>query len=227
MIKLSHRLQTIYSMVPNGTAADVGADHGKLMIALFENGVISHGYAIENKKGPYNRLVKASKEHNLENDIIPLFSDGIKDLPNDVHTVIIAGMGGENIIDILKKYPTKCKLIQTLIVDAHNAVPKLREEVCKLGFTIADEKMVHEEGIFYEIIKFIRADVAFYGEQDLEFGPILRVEKSTTFKEKYQNRIIEINKLLTKDNLPQRRIDELNREKRKIEGILWLKWTLF
>ncbi len=217
---LSERLQTIYEMVPKGVVADIGADHGKLIIALFEGGIISHGYAVENKKGPYNRLVKAIKEKDLLDDIIPLFSDGIKDLPPTVHTVIIAGMGGSTIIDILKKYPNKTNQIETLIIDAHNATPKVREEVCKMGFVIADEKMVREDEIFYEIIKFVRADVAFYGENDLEFGPILRNEKSAIFKEKYQNRINEIDKLLANKNLPEKRIVELSKEKERISSIL-------
>ena len=81
MIILSERLSTIYKMVPKGVVADIGADHGKLIIALFEGGIISHGYAVENKKGPYTRLVKALTDRGLEEDIVPLFSDGIRDLP--------------------------------------------------------------------------------------------------------------------------------------------------
>jgi len=220
MIILSERLSTIYKMVPKGVVADIGADHGKLIIALFEGGIISHGYAVENKKGPYTRLVKALTERGLEEDIVPLFSDGIRDLPSSVHTVIIAGMGGSLIVDILKKYPGKTKQIDTLIVDAHNAVPKVREEVCKLGFIIADEKMVKEDDIFYEIIKFVRADIATYGENDIEFGPILRQEKSAIFKDKYESRIHEIDNLLNNKNLPENRVDELNKEKERIKGIL-------
>ena len=217
---LSDRLQAIYEMVPKGVAADIGADHGKLMIALYEGGIVSHGYAVENKKGPYNRLVKALTEKGIENDIVPLFSDGIKDLPPTVHTVIIAGMGGSLIIDILKKYPDKTKQISTLIVDAHNAIPKVRDEVCKMGFVIADEKIIREADVFYEIIKFIRADVAYYGDKDIEFGPILRQEKSATFKEKYKGRIDEIDRLLQNKNLPKGRADELGKEKRRIQSVL-------
>ena len=207
-------------MVPKGIAADIGADHGKLMIALFEGGIVTHGYAVENKKGPYGRLLKALQERNLEEDIVPLFSDGIRDLPQAVHTVIIAGMGGNNIIDILKKYPKKTEQITTLIIDAHTSIPKVRREISNMGFVIADEKMVREDGVFYEIIKFVRADVAFYGENDIEFGPILRTEKSATFKEKYEGRISEIDNLLKNKNLPKGRIDELSNEKKRIQSIL-------
>ncbi len=217
---LSERLTAIYNMVPKGTAADIGADHGKLMIALFEGGIITHGYAVENKKGPYNRLVKALKEKHLEDDVVPLFSDGISELPEGVHTVIIAGMGGNNIIDILTKHPLKTKQIQTLIIDAHTAIPKVRREISNMGFVIADEKMVREDGIFYEIIKFIRAEKATYGDKDYEFGPILRNEKSAAFKEKYQSRIHEIDKLLSNKELPKSRAHELASEKERIESVL-------
>lgn len=219
-MKLSLRLQTIHDMVPKGTVIDIGADHGKLVIALFENGIVSHAYAVENKQGPYSRLVSAIKEAGLENDITPILSDGIKDLPSHVNTVIIAGMGGNNIIDILKKYPNKEKQIQTLIVDAHSCVPKLREEVTKMGYIIADEKIIEEDGIYYEIIKFIRAEIAFYGDKDYEFGPILRSEKSHAFKQKYISRINEIDFILKSGELPQDRIDQLHKEKERIQGIL-------
>ena len=40
------------------------------------------------------------------------------------------------------------------------------------------------------------------------------------FKEKYQNRINEINKLLANKNLPKDRADQLTKEKERIQGIL-------
>lgn len=223
MVKLSLRLQTIFEMVPESIVADVGSDHGKLMIALFESGKISHGYAIENKKGPYNRLVKALESEMLIDNIVPLFSDGLDDLPETVNTVVIAGMGGNAIIDILKKNIDKLKHVQTLIIDAHSCLPKIRKEISEMGYVIANEKIIKEDGIFYEILKFIRADKAFYTEQDLQFGPILRNEKSTTFKEKYEERIRQIDNLLTLDTLPEEKIVALKEEKHRIEGVLWIQ----
>ena len=221
MIKLSLRLQTIHDMVPTSVVADVGSDHGKLMIALFESGRINRGYAIENKRGPYTRLVEALTEEKIEDVIIPLFSDGIEDLPSIVSTVVIAGMGGDTIIGILKKHPEKLKNVDTIIVDAHSEIPALREEVSKLGYVIADEKIIKEDDVFYEIIKFIKSDVAFYDNEDLEFGPILRQEKCATFKEKYQSRIKEIDNLLSNNKkLPESRIQQLNNEKAKLQGVL-------
>ena len=216
---LSKRLQAIHDMLPIGVTADIGSDHGKLMIALFKSGKIIKGYAIENKKGPYQRLVKALESEGLIDKIIPLFSDGIEDLPPEVKNIVLAGMGGDLIVKILKKHPNKLKLVSTIIVDAHGAIAKVREEISQMGYVIADEKMIKEDNKFYEIIKFIRADIAVYTNEDIEFGPILRNEKSATFKEKYSERIAEIDNLLLKD-LPKERIQELLNEKHRIEHIL-------
>ena len=220
-MKLSKRLQAIYDMVPQGIAADVGSDHGKLIISLFEGGVISKGFAIENKKGPYQRLVKEIENHHLLDDVIPMLSDGVTDLPPEVDTVIIAGMGGMNIIKILKAHPSKIKNVQTIIVDAHNAIPEMRKAICKMGFIIAEEDIVNEDDIYYEIIKFIRGEEAYLDEPDFEFGPKLRSEKSALFKAKYMSRIKEIDNLLSKNTLPTNRIVELNDEKKRIEKVLW------
>ena len=219
-MKLSKRLQAIYDMIPSGVAADVGSDHGKLIISLFEGGVISKGYAIENKKGPYSRLVKAIKDSGCEDHIIPMLSDGISELPSDVDIVVLAGMGGINIIDILKAHPSKLKNVGTIVVDAHNAIPEMRKAICKLGYVIADEDIVLDAGKYYEIIKFVTGECAYLDESDYEFGPVLRHEKSCTFKEKYNTRIHEIDNLLSTHKLPEKKIHELDSEKERINRVL-------
>lgn len=219
-MELSKRLQAIYDMVPYGVCADVGSDHGKLIISLFENGQISKGYAIENKKGPYNRLVKTLEEHHLLDDVVPLFSDGISDLPSSVDTVIIAGMGGNNVINILKAHPEKLKNVKTIIVDAHNAIPEMRKEISSMGYVIADEDIIYEKKIYYEVIKFIAGEIAYLDEPDLEFGPKLRSEKSVAFKAKHMERLKEIDNLLSTKKLPLSRIEELQAEKERIKSVL-------
>ena len=217
MIRISKRLKIIHDMVPRSVVADIGSDHGKLMIALVQSETIAKGYAVENKEGPFERLKNSLTKSGVINKVTPLFSDGVKDLPSDVSTVIIAGMGGLNIVNILKTHREKLAHVDTIIIDAHNAVPTARKEICQLGYAIADEKIVKEDDIFYEIIKFIKADSAIISDEDLEFGPILRKEKSATFKEKYKNRIDEIDAILAKGSLPESRIAELCNEKHKLE----------
>ena len=220
MIKLSKRLKIIHDMVPKSVVADIGSDHGKLMIALVQSGVIQKGFAVENKEGPFERLRSNLIKYHVDDKVTPLFSDGIKDITRDVNTIVIAGMGGQTIVKILKDHPEKLVSVQTIIIDAHTAVPLARKEICQMGFAIADEQIVKEDNIFYEIIKFVKADIAALTNEDLEFGPILRQQKSATFKEKYQGRINEIDTIIAKGNLPATRIASLNEEKHKLERYL-------
>lgn len=220
---LSKRLETIKSMCPKGIVADIGADHGKLIISLVKNGIASFGFAIENKKGPFDRLVTAIENSGYSAKIKPIFGDGIELLPENVNTIILAGMGGLNIVSILKKHPKKLENVSTIIADAHNAIPQMRESVCDMGFSIADEKIVYEDGIYYEIIKFIKSDRAFYSDIDLEFGPILRTQKSSMFKAKYKTRIYEIDNLINTQKLPEQRLKELLFEKDKIRRVIWIQ----
>ena len=220
MIRLSKRLKIIHDMVPSSVVADIGSDHGKLMIALVQSGKVTKGFAVENKEGPFERLRSNLIRYHVNDMITPLFSDGIKDITRDVGTIVIAGMGGQTIVNILKAHPEKLISVQTIIIDAHTAVPFARKEICQMGYAIADEKIVKEDGIFYEIIKFVKADKAIISDEDLEFGPILRQEKSATFKEKYQNRINEIDTILSKGQLPETRIASLYEEKHKLERYL-------
>lgn len=220
MIKLSKRLKIIHDMIPESVVADIGSDHGKLMIALVQSGKVKKGFAVENKEGPFERLRNNLIRYHVNDVVTPLFSDGIKDITRDVSTIVIAGMGGQTIVNILNAHPEKLISVQTIIIDAHTAVPLARKEICQMGFAIADEKIVKEDDIFYEIIKFVKAEKAIISDEDLEFGPILRHEKCATFKEKYQSRIFEIDNIIAKGNLPDARIASLNEEKHKLERYL-------
>ncbi len=220
MSELSPRLETIYNMTPRSVVADVGSDHAKLVIALVKDGIAPKGYAIENKKGPYTRMVTAIRSNELLDKITPLLSDGITELPHDVSTVILAGLGGQTIIDILEAGKNKLANVTTIIVDAHTNIREVREYICHNGFIISDEQMVKEDDIYYEIVKFIRADRAIYSEEDYEYGPILRQEKGMLFIEKYEKKIEQMMNLMEYNDLPPARVDLLKSEIEKIRSII-------
>lgn len=219
-MKLSKRLTAIKEMVPSGVVADVGSDHGKLIISLYQDKIILKGYGIENKKAPFNRLSNAIKAEGVENSVTAIFSNGISELPSDVDVVVIAGMGGSLIVDILESHIDKLENVKTIIIDAHNSVDKVRKSVISLGFFIKDEKMIFEDDIYYEIIRFDKGKSEPLDELDIDFGPLLRKEKSELFIKKYQTEIFEINNLLSLDNLPINRRNELETQKQRLESIL-------
>ena len=219
-MKLSKRLTAIKEMVPSGIAADVGSDHGKLIISLFEDKVILKGYGIENKKEPFNRLKAAIEDAGVKEHVTALFSDGVSELPNDVDVVVIAGMGGHLIVNILESHPEKLKNVKSIVVDAHNSVDKVRKSITSLGYFIKDEKVVFEDDIYYEIIRFDKGDSKPLDKLDYEFGPILRKEKSDLFRQKYQSQLDDLKALLSNDNLPDIRRAEIKSQIERLESVL-------
>lgn len=219
-MKLSKRLSAIFDMFSGEVAADVGSDHGKLIISLFLEGKIKKGYAIENKKGPFTRLKQEIDNYNLSNDVIPVFSDGISDLKEDVDSVIIAGMGGHLIVKILKAHPDKLKNVTNIYIDAHNGLEEVRREITRLGYKIVKEQMVYEDDIYYELIAFKKGNSGDMNDIEYKYGPLLIKEKSDIFVNKHLSRIKEIDNLLNNKSLPEDRRQTLIEEQLELGKIL-------
>lgn len=219
-LNLSKRLKAIYDIVPYQTCIDVGADHGKLIIALIENNKIPNGYAVENKKGPYSILCKEIDKSSKKDLIVPLFSDGINDLTNDVKTIIIAGMGGHLIIDILLKNVDKVKNVNDIILDPHNDVEFVRKKMYEIGFSLKKEIMVFENKVYYEILHFVNEKKDLPNLLELRYGPIFLKEKSNLFIKKYNEKINRIKLILSNDSISIKRRIQLENILKEIEGIL-------
>ncbi|MCX5775704.1 MAG: class I SAM-dependent methyltransferase [Firmicutes bacterium] len=213
-ISLSERLQTVYAMVrPGSTVADIGSDHGQLIAALCENGVISHGYASDNKVAPYKRLTNAILAAGINDKIVVDLADGVSRLPAFIDTVVLAGMGGDLIAHILQSQPRQLEKVKHIIVAANSHVPLVRLTLSRMGFRLVNEAIVFDKH-YYEIISAERGAVV-YDENDLEFGPFLRKEKSKVFQAKYAERLACIEHLLTA-KLSVKRHAELTKEKERI-----------
>ncbi len=220
MNSLSKRLSLIKDMIPKGIVADIGADHSKLIISLVEDGIADYGYAIENKKGPFDTLKRAVSSSSVSSRITPMFSDGITDLPSDVNIIVLAGMGGTTIIDILNSHREKLINVEYIIVDAHTSIGEIRRAVTSLGYQIDDENILLEDGTYYEIIRFKKGEIIPYSDIEYDFGPILIKNKSYEFLQKWNSRISEIDTLLDNPVIPSERKQQLILEKERIKKVL-------
>jgi len=176
--------------------ADVGGDHGYLLILLRERLFSGLLLGIENKKGPFLSLSKNISNCKYSKSIKLSFSDGLDEITNEYDTVVMAGMGFDNINKIIQKNTLKLDSIKAFIIDAHTKIPDLRMFFDKLGYYISREIIIFEDGIFYEIIKFEKGHKE-YLKSDYEFGPILRINKGDLFIKKYENQIINYEKMLS------------------------------
>ncbi len=193
-MKLSQRLLTIASFVKEGAlVADIGADHGLLSIYLAENKHAKKVFAVENKVGPFLILEKNTKNYP---EITCSLSDGISQIPNDIDTLVIAGMGGILISDILTKNKEKLQNIENIVIDAHRDLELVRKTLNDLGYEFEKEVLVKEH-VFYNVMSTHRGEKKL-SSKELEFG--YQIQKDPLFKEYQATLLARLEKNYSKNN---------------------------
>lgn len=154
MFRISDRLLALAQYIDPGEAvADIGTDHGFLPIFLYRNG-ISHKVILSDvKKGPLEKAKENLKAYApfLQADL--RLGSGLEPYgPSCVDSVVIAGMGGRLIIDILAHDLKKTASFGKFILQPRNAQDKLRRWLYSQGFLITGEQLVRERHHICEII---------------------------------------------------------------------------
>ena len=184
--KLNDRLLSIASLVEeNRKIIDVGCDHALLSIYLVQNNKPLKVIASDIKEGPLLHAKENIKKYKVENKIKAKLGNGIEPIEEDINTIIISGMGGLNMIGILKYNPSKYKNVDTIILSPNSDCDKVRKEICKLGFYIDNEILVKDKNIIYPIIRFKRGKRK-YSYKDYLYGPILIENHDSLFIEYLQ-----------------------------------------
>ncbi len=183
---MNERLKKIVDLIPSEVfSLDIGCDHALLDIALVEEKKLSRVIASDNKEGPLEKARENIEKASCSDKIILTLKDGLDAYQEGVDTVIISGMGGHAIINILKKHKELLPKIKTLILSPNNYIPLVRKEVCHLGFKIVDEYLIQDKNIIYTIIKLERGKEKL-SQQDLILGPILRKRREKIFIEQLE-----------------------------------------
>ena len=183
MVELSNRLQTIASLVKTGSRiADIGTDHGFLPIYLAQAGVITHAVAMDIRKGPLARAEEHVGAYGLTEMIETRLSDGLEKLnAGEADTVIIAGMGGPLILEILSRGMAVVPSVKQFILSPQSDWNGFRKGLKKMGFIQLNEDMVCEDGKYYLIteVKYAPEEAKHREAQGLEdrFGPFLMKDK--------------------------------------------------
>ena len=161
---LSYRLQAIADMVPEvQTLADIGTDHGYLPIALILDDRIKHGYAMDINRGPLGKAAENIKTYKLEEKIDTLLSNGLENLPEGVECIVIAGMGGNLIRDIIEAYPERILNRPELILSPHLDTEIVRKCIHNIGYHIVKEAYIKDQDKHYPIIHCV------YGEEHIPY----------------------------------------------------------
>ena len=153
-IKLDDRLSAVASLVRNGKrVADIGTDHGYLVAYLVEKGICPSGIAADLRKGPLENARQTVIQQELSNKIELILSDGLQNIPeNACDDIVIAGMGGNLIAEILEKAPWVKNERINIVAQPMTHAEVLRQWFIDNGFTINEEKTATDGKRYYCII---------------------------------------------------------------------------
>lgn len=154
-LTLDSRMTTIASMAEKDkVTADIGTDHGYLIIWLAQNSIIPKGYACDINSKPLKQAERMIAKYGVDDIVSPVLANGIQGLePLGIEQFIIAGMGGELIASILSDGKWAHKTENVFILQPMSRDNKLRQSLYKMGFVINAEKAVTKGRHTYTVIK--------------------------------------------------------------------------
>ena len=169
MIPCSSRIQEILEWVNGECIADIGCDHAYVVCNAILNHQSKKGYACDVAQGPLNNAKKTIVDNHLSDLVTCRLLDGIQGLESDVDQIIICGMGGKLIMDILSK--GKLYLGLRLLLSSHKDDYALRKYLMENKIHIVREKIIYDNNHYYPILDcVVDTTVQNISEANLHFG---------------------------------------------------------
>ena len=153
-VQLRPRLQAAADMITAANhAADIGCDHGRLSVALLQQGRAKRVTASDISGPSLEKARLLANKCGLSEHMHTVVSDGISHLtPGCADAIIIAGMGGELIARILSAAPDVAHSADAIVMQPMRGVEELRRFLRENSFRIVDERLVLDAGRIYQII---------------------------------------------------------------------------
>lgn len=204
------RLNTLAKMVdPGSRVADIGTDHAYLPIELVKNGKIDYAIASDVAEGPLENAKNDIAAAGLTEQIETRLGSGLETVTHadQIDTVVIAGMGGKLMTDILDRAWSKDAQFKTLVLEPNIGEAGVRNWLMMHNYKIISEKLIAEAGHTYELIKAsLTEEKHEMTEKEIFFGPFIVQEKNPVFYQKwesqlayYQRLLVNLNKARKKD----------------------------
>ena len=177
MNKLTLRLNTIVKELAKCTTfADVGCDHGYVAEAMLCSNKCQFAYVTDVSAVCLQKAENLLK-NGYEGKFKAIVTNGLKNVPK-VDQVLIAGMGGELICDILNNADF---LPDRIVLQPMKNAEKVRKTVIDLGYKMIRD-YTFKDVKYYDLIVCERGEEN-YSAEEIEFGRDNLKEKGDAFKE--------------------------------------------
>lgn len=153
-LQLQPRLQLLADMVPLGSRlADIGTDHGYLPVWLLQQGKISCAIASDIRPEPLAHARQSAQEYGTAGIDFRLCGGLEAICPEEVDTIVIAGMGGETILHILESALWTKSGRHTLLLQPMTKTELLRGWLADHGYRFVRERLVWDKEFLYPIMQ--------------------------------------------------------------------------
>lgn len=151
---LDNRLKMCADMVSgDGIVCDVGTDHAYLAAELILTGKCEKVIASDINVGPLGAAQRTIEKNNIEDKVELIRSDGLENIPLEgVSDIVIAGMGGETIVDILHKCTALTESNIRLILQPMTKSEVLRKWLYDSNFAITSERIAEDGEKLYVVM---------------------------------------------------------------------------
>ncbi len=193
---LSERLLTVSSMISGTKVADIGTDHGKLLIYLAINNRLQYGIGSDVNVGPAESCKKNVSNFGYQNIIDIRVGDGLETLKtHEAETIVVAGMGGELILKIINSSLDIAFSAKEIILQPMTNIHRLLKGLNDLGFIVVDGRLAKEKDKLYQIFKIKKGICTFKKNVDSYISPIFKMNNDPLLAELLKR---EIKKLKVK-----------------------------
>lgn len=152
-LALQPRLHAIADLVPDGARlADIGTDHGFIPVSLLLEDRIQCAIASDIGAAPLDHARRTAEKYDVTSRLDFRLCDGLSAIGSDeADTIVIAGMGGDNIASILADAPWT-KEGALLLLQPMSKAEVLRRFLPKNGYEVIAEQLVADKGVIYPIL---------------------------------------------------------------------------
>ena len=171
-IALDPRLSMIARLVGRCESyADIGCDHGRLGAFMLQSGQCRRAVLTDISAPSLKKARALIGALGLSDRATFAVGDGAGALAEAVDTVVIAGMGGATIADIVREGRERFGQAR-LIMQPNVAAPQLRGALSECGYAITDERVAQDGRRNYVII-VAAPGVSDYSVKQRVVGPVL------------------------------------------------------
>lgn len=154
-VPMSARLEAIVELAERGdTLCDVGCDHAHVPIRLLQSGCYRRAIGMDVIAGPLGKAAGNLSLYGMEDLVELRLSNGLDAFSaGEADTLVITGMGGTLMEEILLRQPEKTASFSALVLGPQSDPEKVRAALRRLGFIIKREKLIFEDGKYYPVIR--------------------------------------------------------------------------